>query len=60
MYRYMGPVVEHRLDVIAELQWHRFGQSAGDDYVARLKLPTTPGQLRNKPHDTGRRMAGRR
>ena len=47
MYRYVGLVVEHRFDVIAELQRHRFGQPAGDDDVSRVELPTPPRQLRN-------------
>jgi hypothetical protein len=57
MYRDACLVVEHRFDVIAELQRHSPGQPAGDDDVAGMEQPTLQGQLRDQPDDAGCRMA---
>ena len=58
VYRYVCVVVEHRFDVIAELQRHCSGQPTGDDYVSHTKLLPPLRQPRNQPDDTRRRMSG--
>ena len=57
MYRHPCLVVEHRFDVIAELQRHSASQSTGDDDVAGAELTTSFCQLRDQPDDAGRRMS---
>lgn len=56
MYRDSSLIVEHRFNVIAEVQRYGPSQSTGDDYVASLDVPTLQGQLADQPDNTGRWM----
>ena len=57
MYRYSSLVVEHRFDVIAEVEGYGASQPASDDNVSGLDAPTLQGQLADQPDDTRRRMS---
>ena len=56
MYRDSSLIIEHRFNVIAEFQWYGASQSAGDDDLAGLDVPTVQGQLANQPDNPGGRM----
>lgn len=52
MYRDSSLIIEHCFHVISEVQRYGASQSAGDDDVASLDVPTLQGQLANQPDNT--------
>ena len=56
MYRDSSLIIEHRFNVIAEVERYGPSQPAGDDDVAGLDVPTLQGQLADQPDNTGRGM----
>ena len=49
-------IVEHRFDAIAEVQRYGASQSAGNDDVPSLDVPTLQRQLADQPDNTRRWM----
>ena len=56
MYRNSSLIIEHRFDVIAEVEGYGSSQPASDDDVASLDAPTLERQLADQPDNTRRRV----
>ncbi len=52
MYSDSSLILEHRFNVIAEVQRYSASQPAGDDDVASLDVPTLQSQLADQPDNT--------